>query len=169
LVESESLDEKFRMDFYKSGTFEMRWGSRIGDSQERRWEKMAQSTTGKKVTARERARLAIAEGLAEELREQERIAAARETATTRFFEAEERRESTPTAAAPSSNSTDSASGTGFPHSWACRRARCGVSEKPARPWLQHRARNLPTKAPSFMTENTSTHGPIVPTLQAPAR
>jgi hypothetical protein len=92
LVESESLDEKFRMDFYKSGTFEMRWGSRIGDSQERRWEKMAQSTTGKKVTARERARLAIAEGLAEELREQERIAAARETATTRFFEAEERRE-----------------------------------------------------------------------------
>ncbi|WP_202567652.1 hypothetical protein [Agreia sp. COWG] len=53
---------------------------------------MAQSTTGKKVTARERARLAIAEGLAEELREQQRIATERESAATKFYEADDRRE-----------------------------------------------------------------------------
>lgn len=63
---------------------------------------MAITQTGKKVAARDRARAAIAAGLANELAEQERIererraqqereAKAREAALTKFFEADERR------------------------------------------------------------------------------
>ncbi|WP_136643776.1 hypothetical protein [Subtercola vilae] len=61
------------------------------------------AVTGKKVSARDRARQAIAGGLAHELAaqeeaerarlaERERVSRARETATTAYFEAEDRRD-----------------------------------------------------------------------------